>query len=69
MHKVIHWVVWALVVVGAINWGLYGLFNLDLVAWLFGAMTMGAKVVYLLIGLAGVYKLGMKLFMKKGRRK
>ena len=49
-------VVCLLVVVGAINWGLYGVFNIDLVAKLLGDMTLGAKIVYGLIGVAGVMK-------------
>ena len=66
MHKVLRWVVWVLVVVGALNWGLVGLFNLNVVAML---GDMAASVVYVLVGLAGVYKVVTKLFMKKGRRK
>ncbi len=46
-----------LVVIGAINWGLYGVFGIDLVAKLLGDMTMPAKVVYGLIGVAGLIKL------------
>ena len=42
---------------GALNWGLYGIFNLDLVARLLGEMTAGSKVVYGLIGVAGVLKI------------
>lgn len=46
-----------LVALGAINWGLYGVFNLDLVARLLGEMTTASKVVYGLIGVAGVLKI------------
>ena len=46
-----------LVVIGAINLGLYGVFGFDLVANTLGVMTTGAKVVYGLIGVAGVMKL------------
>ena len=46
-----------LVVLGAINWGLYGVFGINLVANLLGDMTTGAKIVYGLIGVAGVLKL------------
>ena len=42
---------------GALNWGLYGIFNIDLVARLLGEMTAGAKVVYGLIGIAGLIAL------------
>ena len=46
-----------LVLIGALNWGLYGVFNLDLVARLLGDMTMASKVVYGLIGVAGLLTL------------
>lgn len=50
-------IVGVLVGVGALNWGLVGLFHIDLVARIFGSMPMIAKGVYLLIGLAGLLKL------------
>lgn len=50
-------VVAALAGLGALNWGLYGIFNLDLVAKLLGDMTTGSKIVYGLIGVAGVLAL------------
>lgn len=43
-----------LVVLGALNWGLVGAFNFDLVAALFGAETLIARIVYSLIGLSAV---------------
>ena len=50
-------VVGLLVGLGAINWGLVGLFQVDLVAKLLGAMTGAARAVYTVIGIAGVLKL------------
>ncbi len=45
----------ALVIVGALNWLLVGLFELDLVAFIFGASTnMIAKLVYIIIGICGL---------------
>lgn len=44
-----------LVIVGAINWGLVGLFGFDLVAGLFGEMSMISRIVYDLVGISGVY--------------
>lgn len=52
---VIDWVAVILVAVGAINWGLYGLWSMDLVKMAFGDMTTLAKAAYVVIGLAGVY--------------
>lgn len=50
-------VAFALVIVGALNWGLVGFFALDLVAALLGEMTIASRIVYALVGLAGVYLL------------
>ncbi|MFN7038066.1 MAG: DUF378 domain-containing protein [Alphaproteobacteria bacterium] len=44
-----------LVIVGAINWGLIAVANIDLVAQLFGNMSSLTKLVYSIVGLAGVY--------------
>jgi len=42
-------------IIGAVNWGLIGLFDFDLVATIFGGMTtMGAKIVYILVGISGL---------------
>ena len=43
-----------LVIIGAINWGLIGLFRLDLVSLLFGNMTWLSRVVYTLVGISGM---------------
>lgn len=44
-----------LVIIGALNWGLIGLFGFDLVAAIFGPMSMLSRIIYVLVGLAGVY--------------
>lgn len=45
-----------LVIIGALNWGLVGLFQFDLVAWLFGGQgAIISRIVYTLIALAGVW--------------
>ncbi len=47
-----------LVIVGALNWGLIGLFNFDLVATIFGGQTaLLSRIVYSLVGLAGLYSI------------
>ncbi len=49
-----------LVIVGALNWLLVGLFSFDLVAWLFGAQTaLLSRIVYVVIGLAGLWCIGL----------
>jgi uncharacterized membrane protein YuzA (DUF378 family) len=49
------WVAWVLVIVGAVNWGLVGLLSFDLVAAIFGSMTAASRIVYVLVGIAGLY--------------
>jgi len=46
-----------LVIVGAINWGLVGLINLNLVSTVLGSMAGLEKIVYILVGLSGVLML------------
>jgi uncharacterized membrane protein YuzA (DUF378 family) len=57
-----------LTIIGAINWGLVGLLNFDLVAAIFGKKSFISRLVYTLVGLAGVYliiKYRAKLAMNK----
>ena len=46
-----------LLIVGGLNWGLVGLFNFDLVATLFGAGSILARIVYVLVGLSALWQL------------
>ena len=49
-----------LVIIGAINWGAIGLFQFDLVAWLFGGQgAIISRIVYTLVALAGVWCLSL----------
>ena len=50
-------IVGLLVGIGALNWGLVGIFQVDLVAKLLGPMSGPARVVYGLIGVVGLLKL------------
>lgn len=53
--KGLHWTALVLVIIGAINWGLVGLFQFDLVAALFGGQAAPlSRIVYSLVGLAGL---------------
>lgn len=53
--KVLNWIALILVIVGALNWGLVGLLNFDLVAAIFGTMSVLSRIVYTLVGIAAVY--------------
>ena len=43
-----------LVIIGALNWALVGLFNFDLVSFIFGDMTLWTRIIYITIGLAAI---------------
>ena len=45
-----------LLVVGGLNWGLFGVAHFDLVATLFGDMTLLSRIVYSLVGVAAIYE-------------
>lgn len=51
----------ALTIIGAINWGLIGLFDFNLVTFIFGDMTALSRIVYSLVGLAGLINIGLLL--------
>lgn len=53
--KIIDKIALILVIVGAVNWGLIGLFNFNLVKLLFGDMTLMSRIVYSLVGISGLW--------------
>lgn len=56
-----------LIVVGALNWGLIGIFQFDLVAAIFGGMSgVVSRIIYTLVGLAGIWGITM-LFRRRNR--
>lgn len=59
----------ALTVIGALNWGLVGLFNFNLVEALFGVEALFTKIIYTFVGLAGIINIGLLLtpFEEMGR--
>ena len=46
-------------IIGAINWGLIGLFDFNLVATLFGSGSMFSKIIYSLVGITGLINIGL----------
>lgn len=53
--SVISWIAYVLVIIGAVNWGLVGINNWDLVEMLLGSIPILAKIVYILVGLSGLW--------------
>ena len=50
-------------IIGAVNWGLIGLFKFDLVAFLFGSMTLLSRIIYTIVGIGGIYLI--RFYVKK----
>lgn len=66
--KVLDIIALILVIIGAINWGLIGLFNFNLVDTIFGAMSIVSRIIYTLVGIAGLYSIKF-LFQQNITRK
>ena len=57
-----------LVIIGALNWGMIGLFQFDLIASIFGGMsTIVSRIIYTIVGLAGIWGISI-LFRRDGVR-
>lgn len=57
--KVLYYIALTLVIIGAINWLLIGIFSFDLVATLFGSMSVLSRIIYSLVGVSGLICLGI----------
>ncbi|MBQ2745889.1 MAG: DUF378 domain-containing protein [Lachnospiraceae bacterium] len=53
--KGLDYTILTIAIIGAINWGLIGFFRIDLVAILFGEMSMISRIIYSIVGLCGLY--------------
>ncbi|WP_434311774.1 DUF378 domain-containing protein [Hominifimenecus sp. rT4P-3] len=57
--KGLDYTILTIAIIGAINWGLIGIFRFDLVATLFGSMSWLSRVIYIAVGLAGLYLISL----------
>lgn len=57
--KIIDKITLVLIIIGAINWGLIGIFKFNLVEMIFGDMTALARIIYALVGISGLW--GIKI--------
>lgn len=57
MSKCLDYTALTLSIIGAVNWGLVGIFKLDLVNLIFGNLTWPSRIIYTLVGLSGLYLL------------
>lgn len=65
--KALEWIPMLLLIIGGINWGLVGLFDINLVAMIFGEGSGISRIVYALVGLSALYSLylGTRLSSKQ----
>lgn len=63
MNKTVDLITLGLIIIGALNWLLVGLFKFDLVATIvgedFGEVNIVSRIIYILVGLSGIYQLSM----------
>lgn len=57
--KILYYIALTLVIVGAINWLLIGIFEFDLVGTIFGAMSILSRIIYILVGISGLISIGL----------
>lgn len=57
--KVLYYIALTLVIIGAINWLLIGIFSFDLVATIFGNMSVISRIIYALVGVCGLISIGL----------
>lgn len=61
---ILDYILLAIVIIGALNWGLVGLFRFDLIAFIFGTMSWVSRIIYVLVGISGIYLLSLYARMK-----
>lgn len=57
--KGLDYTILTIAIIGALNWGLIGIFRFDLVATLFGNMSWISRIIYILVGIAGLYLISL----------
>ena len=55
--NIINWIALTLVIIGALNWLLVGLIDFNLVDTLFGAGSILSRIIYILVGISGIWSL------------
>ncbi len=61
--KIIDTIALVLIIIGAINWGLIGIFNFNLVETVFGGLSVISRIIYILVGISGLW--GIKLIFNR----
>ena len=57
--KTLYYIALTLVIIGALNWLLVGLFDFNLVSTIFGSMSLLSRIIYILVGVSGLVSIGL----------
>ncbi len=52
---IINWIAFVILAIGGLNWGLVGIFNFNLVEWIFGGFNAGSIIIYVLVLLSTIW--------------
>lgn len=63
--KLLYNIALTLVIIGALNWLLIGVFKFDLVAAIFGTMSAFSRIIYTLVGISGIISIGLYNYIKE----
>ncbi len=66
-NKVLDGTALTIAIIGAINWALIGLFRFDLVAFLLGDMSWLSRIIYVIVGICGIYLLTFYMHLGDSR--
>jgi hypothetical protein len=58
-HHIVDLIAFILLLIGGLNWGLVGLFDWDIIGAIFGDMSAFTRIIFVLIGLAAIYRIAM----------
>ncbi len=62
-NKILNCTALTIAIIGAINWGLIGIFRFDLVAFIFGEMSWLSRIIYILVGICGLYLITFYMYL------
>ncbi len=63
--SIINWIAFIILAIGGLNWGLVGIFNFNLVGWIFGGLNAGSIIIYVLVLISTIWLILMAFFRGK----
>ena len=66
-NKLLDSIALTIAIIGAINWGLIGFLDFNLVAAIFGSMSWISRIIYALVGICGIYLVTFYMYFDKSK--